>query len=196
MARPRSRRRAPLLRRTAAALAMAATAFAVHACSRGGDGPAPRICPRVDVLEYARSLTAFAGGSGREMTDAVLHARIADVDGECDLGKGAATLDFTVDFSLRRGLADRTGTARFAYFIAIPELRPDPGAKRIFPVEVDFQAARGPLRHREKISVELPLAGDRRAADFTVLVGFQLDGEQLDYNRSLRRARPGSAPGG
>lgn len=187
MARPWGQSSVPAWRRSAVAAAAAAISLLVYACG-GEERFAQRICPQVQILEYADRLTEFAGGAGRDVTDVVLRGRLVNFEGECNVEEDAVQLDLALDFLIERGPASRRDKGRFAYFVAISEFHPAPGGKRVFPIELDFESGVNRLAYRDQISVEIPVAEGRSASDFNLFIGFQLDRGQLEFNRSGGRA--------
>ena len=175
-------------RRIGVVLAAVSVSLAAHGCS--GDQRVERICPRVEILEHAGRLTEFAPGPGRDVTDVVLRGRVVNFAGECKVGEGSVAVDLIVEFSLDRGPANREGKGRFAHFIAIQEFHPAAAGKRVFPVEIEFEPGRTRALFRDAVAIAIPLAGERRARDYNVFIGFQLDRGQLDYNRSAGGRRP------
>ena len=182
----------PIGRRTGLVLA-AAAALAVHGC--GADKREARICPRVEILESADRLTAFAPGPGRDVTDVVLNGSIAGFEGECTVAGDRVEIDLELAFSLERGPANRTGKAQFAHFVAIQEFHPAPGGKRVFPVDVAFEEGGTRAVFRDTVTIGIPLAEKQSARDFNIFIGFQLEPGQLDYNRTGAPARPAPAGG-
>ncbi len=183
MARPRGNSVLPACRRIAVALVAASIPLLLYACG-GEDRFAQRICPRVQVLEYADRLTEFVRGSGRDLTDVVLTGRLVNFDGECTVEDDRVELDLTVEFVLERGPANRSREGRFAYFVAIPEFHPAERGKRVFPVAMKFEGGANRVLYRDEIAIEIPVTGQRSAPDFNVFMGFQLDRDQLRFNRS------------
>ncbi|MDE0382751.1 MAG: hypothetical protein OXI22_02590 [Defluviicoccus sp.] len=181
-------------RRVAILLAVSAASLAIYGCG-GDDRRAERICPRVEILEYADRLTEFRPGPGRDVTDVAVQGRLVNFAGECEVAEGSVEIDLVVEFSLDRGPANRAGKARFAHFVAIQEFHPDPAGKRVFPVEIEFEAGRDRALFRDRVAIAIPLAGGRKARDHNVFIGFQLDRGQLDYNRSGGARRPTPAGG-
>ncbi len=173
----------PAYRRIAVALVAAAIPLFVYACG-GEERFSQRICPRVQILEYADRLTEFNRGSGRDVTDVVLQGRLVNFTGECNVEKDAVELDLAIEFAIESGPANRGREGRFAYFVAIPEFHPDARAKRVFPVEMKFESGVNRVLYRDEIAVEIPLTRGRSASDFNLFIGFQLERGQLEYNRS------------
>ena len=184
MALPRGRSPVPVCRRSAAA---AAISLLVYACG-GEERFTQRICPQVQILEYADTLTEFAGGAGRDVTDVVLRGRLVNFEGECNVEEDTVELDLALDFLIERGPASRGGKGRFAYFVAISEFHPAPSGKRVFPIELEFESGVNRVAYRDRIAVRIPVAEGRNASDFNLFIGFQLDRGQLEFNRSGGRA--------
>ena len=173
----------PARRKIAVALAAASISLLLYACG-GEERFSERICPRVQLLEYADRLTEFAPGAGRDLTDVVLTGRLVNIDGECNVEDDRVELDLTVEFLLERGPANRSREGRFASFVAIPEFHPAERGKRVFPVEMKFESGVNRVLYRDEISIAIPVTEQRRAPDFNVFMGFQLDRGQLRFNRS------------
>ena len=68
--------------------------------------------------------------------------------------------------------------------MAIPEFHPAERGKRVFPVEMKFESGVNRVLYRDEISIAIPVTEQRRAEDFNVFMGFQLDRGQLRFNRS------------
>ena len=183
MARPTGSPVLSASRGIAVALAAASMSLLLYACG-GEERFSERICPRVQLLEYADRLTEFAPGAGRDLTDVMLTGRLVNIDGECNVEDDRVELDLTVEFLLERGPANRSREGRFAYFVAIPEFHPAKRGKRVFPVEMKFESGVNRVLYRDEISIAIPVTGQRRAPDFNVFMGFQLDRGQLRFNRS------------
>lgn len=173
----------PARRKFAVASAVAAMALFAYACD-SGEKFSQRICPQVQILEYADRLTEFAPGPGRDLTDIVLRGRLVNFQGECNVEKDSVQLDLMLDFLIERGPASRGAEGRFAYFVAISEFHPAPSGKQVFPIELEFESGLNRVAYRDQVSVGIPLAEGRSASDFNLFIGFQLDRRQLEFNRS------------
>src|SRR5690606_8384462 len=97
-------------------------------------------CPPVLMLRDAGTLTRYAPGRGRDITDIDFQAEIADFRGTCEYNKERTEVDIVLNvvFSVLRGPADTDRAAAFEYFVAIPHFHPAPEGKRTLPVSVRF----------------------------------------------------------
>lgn len=175
-----------VVRRRAFALAVVAIAAAgVAAC---GSRTPQRPCPPVLVPRDGGAMIKFRPGPGRDPTDVLYEVRIADFVGTCSFARsGAATVDIKVTLDVRRGPAETTGRAEFAYFAAIPRYFPAPTGKQTFPVSVSFGNTPGRLIAQEEIRLVLPLRPDERTDEYEIFLALQLTPEEVEYNKSHRQ---------
>jgi hypothetical protein len=175
--------------KTAARVAAVAGLALLSACSSKEDKPNPS-CPSVLILADAEHFTQFRPGRGRDVTDTIAEGEITGFKGTCQFGKRNQTLEMTlsVSFTLTRGAANTDGMVSFPYFVAVPTMYPDPAGKAVIPASVQFPGNLSKVRYSdEEITLSLPLSEGVTGASYEVIIGFQLDQDQLEYNRSHRR---------
>jgi hypothetical protein len=184
--RTESRRRVAVV--AAGALLTAASA----GCGGNEAARAPESCPPVAKIGEASSLTRFASGRGRDLTDVAWEVVIIDVPTRCGRsasdrsGPPAMVVELAPVIAATRGPAGRETQARFELFVSVLDDARTVLAKEVFPLTADFSGNRNRVVIREDdppISVDLPLADGRAAASYQVVVGLQLNAEDLDYNR-------------
>jgi hypothetical protein len=171
------------------ALVPAALALALSGCSLFGEkGPPP--CPDVAVLDDASKFTQFRPGEGRDITDIVLQGEITGFHGACtyDRKRGQLTVTLQVQMIFTHGPAAPSRDVKTSYFIAVPSFYPKPEAKRIMDVKFTFANAADHIRITDnEVDVILPakdLAKD--IGKLGVYIGFQLDPDELSYNRKIK----------
>lgn len=169
------------------AVALAAVAIAAAGVAACGSKTPSRPCPPVLIPREAGTLIKFRPGPGRDATDVLYEVRIADFVGTCGFARnGAATVDIKVALDVRRGPAENTGRADFAYFAAIPRYFPAPAGKQTFPVTVAFTNTPGRLVAQEEIRLVLPLRPEDRTEDYEIFLGLQLTPEEIEFNKAHR----------
>ena len=174
---------------TPARLALLAGLALLSACSSNEDKP-QLSCPTVLILADAEHFTQFRPGRGRDVTDIIAEGDIIGFKGSCEPGKKNATIEMTlsVSFSLTRGAANSDGVVNFPYFVAVPGMYPDPAGKAVMPSTVQFPGNLSKVRYSdEEVQLSLPLSLGQSGASYEVIIGFQLDEDQLAYNRSHKR---------
>ena len=146
-------------------------------------------CPEVSILRDAAALTRYRPGPGRDLTDVVLEANIADVFISCEYAnKGKVYTNVTatlqVVFEAERGPADRDRVADLTYFVAMPQFYPRPQGRSEFTTRIEFPGNRSKLTVTDvEVVIDIPLSEDRIGADYQIVVGLVLDREQIEENR-------------
>jgi hypothetical protein len=140
-------------------------------------------CPKIVLLGDAAKLTKFRPGQGKDITDIDLEAEFLGFRGICDYkekdGKGAFLMTVSPIVEISRGAANRDGQAEFIYFAAIPE-----EAKEIFVTKTGFPPNVSKIRFAEDVlEFTVPLKSGERGENITIYLGFQLNSDQLEYNR-------------
>jgi hypothetical protein len=146
-------------------------------------------CPNIVIVKDTAELTAFRPGPGRDLTDVVLDARIDGFDGECETDlesdkSGTVNVDLQMVFEATRGPANETRAGEFSFFVAIANRDGAILAKKVFETEFEFEGNRNRIGGIEELTQEIPLRPGELGEDFDIFIGFQLDPEQLNYNRA------------
>ena len=164
--------------------------FTLVACSPEESVNAPA-CPHIIIVKDTAELTTFRPGPGRDLTDVVLDARIDRFNGSCetDLEKdrsGQVGVDLQLFFEATRGPANDTRKGNFNYYVAIADRSGAILAKQVFDTEFEFEGNRNRIGGVEELTQKIPLRTGELGEDFDIFIGFQLNPEQLDYNRAKR----------
>jgi hypothetical protein len=147
-------------------------------------GEAALACPKVSIVRDLAEMTQFRAG-GRDGSDVVARAALADYSGNCDYTSDGVTVNLSLYVVAERGPALQGNQASYRYFVAVtPPNAAQPSAKSEFESTIDFPAGQARAANKEEVTPQIPLPRDGNAKDWQVLVGFQLTPEQLAYNRS------------
>jgi hypothetical protein len=146
-------------------------------------------CPSVRIDNTTARLIQFKEGPGRDITDIDYQAEVVAYEGECTFSDEGVEVKMDLDFTIASGAAVKKGPASIYYFVAVPQLFPNPIGKRVFQLRYDLPASPGVKQKvsESDIRVFIPLKKDEPAAAYDVYVGLQLTNEQLDYNRAQRQ---------
>ena len=146
-------------------------------------------CPPVRVDSATANLTKFKDGPGRDAADVEYQAEIVGYKGQCVYGDDKVEVIFDVDFAVTGGSAAKAGEAPLYYFVAIPQFFPSVDGKRVIEIKHSLPAkpAARQTFTESNVHVTIPLKKDQAGAAFDVYVGFQLDNNQLEFNRSRTR---------
>ena len=165
------------------ALAAIALAGGLAACSAKKE---TRACPKVELVGDLSRKAQFADGPGRDLSDILYVARIADVKSGCTYDKRGVTVDMVVSIVGERSRAGaKIKGADITYFVAITDARESIIGKQTFTSRLDFTGDNPRIDDEldQIIPLSSPLAS---AADHTIIVGLQLTPEQIDFNQKPR----------
>ncbi len=172
-------------------IALFTALLALSAC-KAFDKEEPPICPRVSALADSIAMTKFRSGPGRDLTDVELKAEMTSYHGSClydaEAKQMRLTLEVGIDAERRPALAGRR--ADISYYIAIPAFYPDPQAKQVLPVTLEFSEASNRVHYTDgEVEISIPMADMKDLPKYEVFVGLQLTPEELAFNRQQKGPR-------
>ncbi len=126
----------------------------------------------------------FRPGPGRDLTDMASRAQIIEIFGGCAYDGDGVTVTVSMPIVVERGPALSGNEVQYAYFVAVTDLDWNVIAKRTFPIQFRFDSGSGFAAALEELEQSIPLQSQRQAANYQILIGFDLDREQLSRNLS------------
>lgn len=149
----------------------------------GADGN----CPSVQIMADLKNLHEFMDYSSPTLNTKVSEIEIMDVKTQCSEEDEAVAMNIDITFDGHIGPQARqtkNDTANFSYpyFIAVTDAQGKILAKEIFAASLSYGKDQDAIKQIETINQLLPKTAG--VADYTVLLGFQLNEEQLIYNRT------------
>ncbi|NBC95736.1 MAG: hypothetical protein GVY27_05200 [Deinococcus-Thermus bacterium] len=130
-------------------------------------------------------MTQFRPGGGRDLTDVVARAIVADYTGECTYRDSPDRVEVEMALALvaERGPAAEGGPVSVDYFVSVLDPEGRILNKRVFTAEMEFEDAGPRGGSLQQLRQEIPLPGLGVGQAYGIVVGFQLTPEQLRYNR-------------
>ena len=162
----------------------------------GAASAAEEDCPDFGLVPEITRLTQFRDGPGRTLDDVrydiVIRAITPPV---CREKSRVVNVTTRLVFDAQRGRAAASPRVQFSYFVAIMHrVTKEIIAKEVFPVAFDFPEGRALVTIEEELEqVRFRIGKDEKPIYYAILVGLQLNEEQLGYNR-LRRGESPDAP--
>jgi len=142
-------------------------------------------CPSVSVLVDTATAAVWQGNPPQF----TYVARITDAKRDCDIEKFSKNVQSSVDiaFQAYRPRAGAPATYTVPFFVAI-STEGRILAKKVYSMQFNFDAQQTVREVSQSIdSLALTVGRDKQAADYGILVGFQLSKAQLDFNRRAGR---------
>ena len=168
----------------ARALAGFASLALAAGCSDFGGRNQSFTCPAATTVPELQTIARLADTGKDE--DVQMAGRISSVNSTCDKETAGVATFLSIDFA-----ALRTGPqikhAAFPYFVAIADATGNILGKQEFSLDVDFPGEAPTLRKTEKVTAHLPLKNLQLGNVYTVIVGFQLSKNELDFNRTHQK---------
>jgi len=159
----------------------AAVALGIAACSDFAGRQNTYTCPAATTVPDLQTI-ARLGTSGQD-DDIRTAGRIASVNSTCDREDAGIETFLSIDFA-----ALRTGPTikhvDLPYFVAIADSTGNILGKQQFTLGIDFPGEAATVRTTEKVTAHLPLKNPQLGNVYTVIVGFQLSRNEIDFNRA------------
>jgi hypothetical protein len=168
------------MRRLLVLLVGALLAATLSGCFGKTEGPD---CPRLAVLDDVGKLTKFRDGPGRDLTDVAYTARLTKADGFCTTEKSSVKVEMTVQLVVERGPASTGAPVDLQYFVAITDPARHVLAKEVFPSRITFEGSQRVGGANEEIEERIPIPRGADPGTYSIVVGFQLSPEEVEYNR-------------
>lgn len=147
-------------------------------------------CPRVSALPELARVTQFADETNPTPSTILSETTLMKLDSSCITTETTINLDIVLNFTSHlgtAGLAQAAPQASYshAYFVAV--VKPDGTilAKDVFALSPVFTSGQKEVYSSERLQQSIPLSSTIPASQYQVMVGFQLNENELNYNRSL-----------
>jgi hypothetical protein len=154
-------------------------------CGPGRTDFAP-VCPNARLIPALADVSRYAGpGPTHDLTDLIVQARVASVNGKCQAGDDKSMLSTTVQVSIsvQRGPAMKGREADVQVFLAVTEGE-TVRDKKVFPVHIVFPPNVDRLMIGSgDIDLGLPVSREKSGASYGIIAGFQLSPDELAANR-------------
>lgn len=143
-------------------------------------------CPSIQIMSDLKSLAQFVDDTAPSAETNISSINIMDVETACNQTDKATEIALTITFDGQTGPKARgknSGTANFSYpyFIAVTDSNGDILAKEIFAASLSYSKGQDTVKQIETINQLLPNTSE--VSGYNILVGFQLNEAQLQYNR-------------
>ncbi len=147
-------------------------------------------CPKIEIVEDLRETHNFMDPSGPTPDKRVSSAEFAAVSVDCRVNNDSAQLDMTLLIKSNLGprareeLGPKPGITH-PYFLAVTTGDGDILSKEIFAASATYGPNQTDLILDERLRQTIPLQNSGEAGEYTIMIGFQLEKDQLAYNRSI-----------
>ena len=148
-------------------------------------------CPSLGSLKEAETLTRFRPGTGRDLTDIMLQAKIGRVVGTCEVKQSTLTGKVTLGVELlgERGPALEIDMASLEYFVVIEAPNGEIASREAFVLSMDFRKNVLETRAVDYLTFTIPNASPEALRAYRVFVGLQMTRDEWDFSQRTRQGR-------
>jgi hypothetical protein len=181
-----------MTRHLALRLALLAVPFLLAACETLSSldfSPEPEIpppCPRAVVGEGAGRLTRF-DGSGKDPTNVLFEAEIADLAGSCIYDDTEISVEMQIQIVAGRGPAATDDDAKVNYFVAVTRNDKTVLARQAFDAVIELPGNQTRNEIIEEIEQTIPIPEGGSGGNLVIVVGFEMTPDELEFNRQQGR---------
>ncbi len=143
---------------------------------------ASQVCPAVGIVGRTGSLTRFATSDSRDIGDVTLRGTISGLEVICEDISGAVRASIGFDVIAQKGPASRDDDVDLSYFIVVTRGSDEVLDKRLYVTRHSFSPGRDSSALRENIVADVPVDDEGSTGEIEILIGFQLDRDELKYN--------------
>lgn len=142
---------------------------------------AVQVCPPVGIVARTGTLTRFAG-EGRDQGDVEIRGTISGLSFKCEDTSDGVRAIIKFDVVVQKGPAATLNSVDLKYFVAISQESDALLDKRVYTTAHDFPPGQSSSAVREVLAVDMPVSDDKTTGGLEVLIGFQVDRAELEYN--------------
>jgi hypothetical protein len=150
-------------------------------CSGFAEDRSSFTCPAATTVPDLQTIARLVPGGKDE--DVQTAGRIASVNSSCNKETAGVATFLSIDFAaLRAGPGIKH--IDLPYFVAIADSTGNILGKQEFTLGLDFPGEAATMRSTEKVTAHLPLKNPQLGNVYTIVVGFQLTRNEVDFNRA------------
>ena len=154
----------------------------------------PANCPEVGTMPELDRATQIR--DNQVLNETVLES----ITPSCKLENNQAIVRLALAFKGKLGPAGvkemgKEATYSLPYLVAVVNPQGAIISKDVFAINLTYNGGKTDTSYKDLLEQVIPMGQQEKATDYKILVGFQLDEEQLDYNRKMAAsAKPPSMP--
>lgn len=146
-------------------------------------------CPSITIMPELKHLAEFSDPEKPGELTKISEITMVGVQSTCKQHKEALSMQVEIVLSGKigaKGRANKSDKPHFSYpyFIAVTDTTGAVLSKEVFAANVTYAPDQVDSKQIESITQTLPVTSTDDLSKYRVVIGFQLDEDQLSYNRS------------
>lgn len=144
-------------------------------------------CPQIEIVNELSSFSEFSGSSASE-SNLISRVNLNQVESSCDIENNQVILDLRLAFEGKLGpKAKRSKNDKpffsYPFFVAVTNPSNVILAKEVFAASMTYERNEDTHNYFENMRQIIPITSSTQAGKYKVMIGFQLNEDQLRYNR-------------
>ena len=156
----------------------------VNGCSKQAVLP----CPKALILSEASSITTFLTPEGTDIADIETETIIDRIARSCVYKDSNVSVTTTIKFESTKGQNYRKNNKNLKFFVAVIDKEERVVGREVFDLEIEFAKNSRKSQFIDNLEQIIPIRSGYRGIDYTILIGFQLEPLELNYNKQQRKS--------
>ena len=146
-----------------------------------------QICPAVAFVDGLKRMPLFRDASSKEMSNILFISQLSDLNTKCSFSDNGADIETSFVIKSNPNDIKKDTVVVINYFAAA--IAPDGRvlSKKNFDLEIPFPKKNSKVTQDQTITPFFPKKTSNNFAGYKLLIGFQLNKSQVDFNLRYRR---------
>jgi len=140
-------------------------------------------CPGAGAVGGIDTVARF-DGQGTAYINLADRATLGGIKSDCNVDDTGVSVIVTLSTVAELGPTAPGRAIDFPYFVAVTDTHDKVVAKRVFKNTITFKPNENRAGTEDTVTERIPLSNPRQADRYHVIVGFQLNEDELAYNRA------------
>ncbi|HPQ50633.1 MAG TPA: hypothetical protein PLE43_04570 [Alphaproteobacteria bacterium] len=148
----------------------------------------PDNCPQLKVLGELSEITQFSTPKKPIADELIAAAKFSTLDATCQVSPNSVTLEISLDFDgilgpvgMKNGASEANYT--YPYFLSVITPQGQILSKDVFALSMVYSEGQPAIHKQDRLRQTIPLMVGQDSGQFQIVVGFQLNEDELSYNR-------------
>lgn len=147
-------------------------------------------CPETEIVKELAGYSEFTSQQTASEEQLVSRSHITKIESTCAINERSMTVDLKLKFKgaagpMARAKSGDQANHAYPFFVAITAPNGEILAKEVFSAAMHFAPGEHVKDYEETLRQIIPLSNPDQSKRHKILVGFQLDQQQLEYNRTI-----------
>ncbi len=151
-------------------------------------------CPKIEIVKHLGTLDEFTNNAQSSDDTLISNVALTVAENSCIHNQKSITANVKLAFTSKLGPKGKVRSSdkpflAYPFFVAITAPNGKIMAKEVFAASMSYVSGENTHTYYETLRPIIPIAKKSRAGKYKILVGFQLDDNQLAYNKAKSKGK-------